>query len=146
MGQVRQVNVVLLSFFVAVLAGCLHLSPVDYCYVSVRLQNDANIDVAWVSIGPEGPNAHKSEFGVLGNRGAGATALVPLCFIKDFPITWEEGDDEAGKGRQTKVDLSGFKGCSSITLSYQGNGVWTAKRGDQPARSTNTVSNVMTNK
>lgn len=142
----RRINVLLLIFLLAVLAGCLRLSPVDYCYVSVRLQNDANVDVAWVSIGPEGPDAHKSEFGVLGNKGAGKTALVPLCFINDFPVTWEEGDDEAGKGRQAKVDLSGLKGCRSITLSYQGNGVWMAKRGDQPSRTSNAVSNVTTNK
>lgn len=131
----------LLIFLSAVVVGCSSLSSVEYCHVSVRLQNDANVDIGWVSIGQD---VHKSDFGVLGGKGARKTALVPVSFMKDFPINWEEENDQVGKGKLTKIDLRHLAGCNYITLTYQGNGVWIAKC-DEPMQTTNTVSSLPSN-
>lgn len=124
------------------LAGCLHFSATDEFYVSVTMRNQSETTITGVAIGPE---KSCSRFGLLGSKGAGATAVVPVCFTSDFLIQWEEGPND--EKHQATVDIKGLVGSNYITLTYQGNGVWVAKKDESPPQATtNATSNVSTNK
>jgi hypothetical protein len=104
-------------------AGCQHLFRGEEFYVSVTMQNQSDVKITGVSIG-SGKSC--SRFGVLGSKGAGKGAVVPVCFRSNFPVQWEEGDNE--KVMRADVDLRNLVGSNYITLIYKGNGVWVAKR------------------
>jgi hypothetical protein len=116
-------------------------------YASVRLQNNADVKVSWVSIGKK---PYKSDFGILGNKGAEMGAVVPICFSKAFPIRWREGSYEHGVDKYCELDLRPLRGNTRLTIYYKGNDVWGARPGDDTTdvavTATNSVSNVTTNK
>jgi len=105
------------------IAGCQHLFRGEEYYVSVTMKNQSDARITGVAIG-SGKSC--SRFGILGSKGAGATAVVPVCFRSNFPVQWEEGDDE--KVMLSEIDLRSLVGSNYITLIYKGNGVWVAKR------------------
>lgn len=107
-------------------AGCLHFSATDEFYVSVTMRNQSDTTITGVAIGPE---KSCSRFGLLGRKGAGATAVVPVCFTSDFLIQWEEGPED--EKHRTTIDISGLVGSNYITILYKGNGVWVASRDEQ---------------
>ncbi len=119
-------NLILVLAFWASVIGCTHLPEARLTYLEVRLENDADVKVSSVAIG-KGDQC--SEFGLLGSKGAGATAVVSVEYIREFPVKWEENCDD--KERQATVDLRKFEGVKNraITLRYKGNGQWEAELG-----------------
>lgn len=112
-------------------AGCRLIPQTNEDYVSVTMQNQSANRITGVSIGA---GESCSRFGLLGSRGAGKGAVVPISFVSNFPIQWEEGADEQKKNAQ--VDLSSLVGSLYITLTYQGNGMWVAKSDEPQAQAT----------
>ena len=106
--------------------GCVTFKPVVN-YASVRLQNNADVKVSWISIGKK---PFKSDFGILGSKGAEKGAVVPVCYSKAFPISWREDSYENGVDKYYELDLSSLKGSQRLTIFYNGNGVWSAMPGD----------------
>jgi len=107
-------------------AGCATSRP-EVNYASVRVQNNADVRVSWISIGKK---PYKSDFGILGNKGAEMGAVVPVSFSKAFPIYWREGSYEHGVDKYYELDLSALKGSHRLTIFYNGNDLWGARSGD----------------
>lgn len=122
---------VLLFLGCLLIAGCLTSKP-DIDYASVRLQNNADVRVSWVTIGKK---PYKSDFGILGSKGADKGAVVPVCYSKTFPISWREGSYEHGIDKYYELDLSALKGSQRLTIFYNGNDVWGARPGDGTSES-----------
>lgn len=118
---------IIFALLMSMLAGCAHQGTLAPSHASVRIQNNANVKVSWVSIGKK---PYKSDFGILGSKGADKGAVVPVSYAKNFPIQWREGPYETGIDRYSEIDLSEMKGISRITIFYQGNGTWEVKAGD----------------
>jgi hypothetical protein len=138
-----KLNLILLLALFGFVIGCTHLPETKVTYLEVRLENSADVKISSVAIG-KGDQC--SDFGLLGSKGAGATAVVPVEFVRDYPVIWEEAFD--GKERQAVIDLRQFEGVKNraITVRYKGNGQWEAELGREIRPSTNAVSNVSTNK
>lgn len=138
-----KVKLILMLALVASGFGCTHLPETMLTYLEVRLENNADVKISSVAIGK---GAQCSDVGLLGSKGAGATAVVPVEFVRDYPVIWEEAFD--GKERQAVIDLRQFEGVKNraITVRYKGNGQWEAELGREIRPSTNAVSNVTTNK
>jgi len=138
-----KLNLILMLALLASFFGCTHLPETMLTYLEVRLENNADVKISSVAIG-KGDEC--SDFGLLGSKGAGATAVVPVEFIRDFSVKWEENFDD--KEREATVDLRQFEGVKNraITVRYKGHGQWEAELGREIRPSTNAVSNVSTNK
>jgi len=117
--------------FLFSVAGCLHTFQREEFYVSVTLRNQSDITITGVAIGA---GKSCSRFGILGNKGAGKGAVVPVYFVSDFPVQWEEGAND--EKHQATVDIKGLVGSNYITLTYQGNGVWVSAKDDPPPQAT----------
>ena len=120
----------IVAFLVSV-AGCRHFVHGEEFYVSVTMQNESAVKITGVAIG-SGKSC--SRFGILGSKGAGKGAVVPVCFTSNFPIQWEEGPDD--QEHNATVDIRKFAGSNYITLTYQGNNVWVAKKDEPPPKTT----------
>ena len=120
----------LMTFFLCVVcitvAGCVTSSH-EVNYASVRLQNNADVKISWVSIGRK---PYKSDFGILGSKGAEKGAVIPVSFSKAVPIYWREGSYEHGVDKYYELDLSALKGSQRLTIFYNGNDAWGARPGD----------------
>ncbi|OGV67895.1 MAG: hypothetical protein A2498_10820 [Lentisphaerae bacterium RIFOXYC12_FULL_60_16] len=92
----------------------------------MRVENTFPVKITSVRMGGAD---HHSDFGVLGSKGAGATAGVPVRFVEEFPIEWEENYD--GIWHHAVVDLRRFKDIENraIILRYKGGGIWEAELG-----------------
>ncbi len=117
----------LYSFLLFLVQGCQHLADATVAYREVWLENTVDVDITSVATGRRGDGC--SEFGVLGSKGAGKVAGVPIRFVSDFLIQWEENFD--GVFHQTVVDLRRFKGVENraIILRYKGNDKWETQLG-----------------
>lgn len=106
--------------------GCRQFYQGEEYYVSVTMINQSDTTITGVSIGS---GRSSSRFGILGRKGAGKGAVVPIRFIPNFAVRWEEGQTD--HKHLATVDISGLAGCNHIILTYQGNGVWAARK-DEP--------------
>ena len=107
--------------------GCAHLPDTIMAYREVWLENTVDVDITSVNLGSRDDKC--SEFGVLGTKGAGKVAGVPVRFSAKFPIEWEENFDNTW--HRAVVDLRRFKDTENraIILRYTGDGKWEALPG-----------------
>lgn len=107
--------------------GCLYFPHSGMVYREVWLENTVDVDITSVNVGSRDDKC--SEFGVLGTKGAGKVAGVPLRFAAKFPIEWEENFDNTW--HHAVVDLRRFKDTENraIILRYTGDGKWEAVAG-----------------
>lgn len=116
----------LLLLIAAVVSGCVSVLQEPSTWVEVWLENEADVKVSSVATGADD---YHSDFGILGSKGAGKTAVVGVRFTATFPIEWEENFD--GKTRRATVDLRSLADVKNraIILAYNGNGRWEARPG-----------------
>ncbi len=117
---------ILLVFMVINLVGCRSLTRGDLTYREVRLENTVAIKITSVRLGDAD---NRSDLGVLGSKGSGATAGVAVRFDSKYPIEWEENFDNTW--HHAVVDLRRFKDTENraIILRYTGDGKWEALPG-----------------
>jgi hypothetical protein len=138
-----KLNLILMLTLFGSVIGCTHLPKTQVTYLEVWLENTSDVKVSFVALGKAD---QCSDFGLLGSKGAKKVAVVPVQFIRDFPVTWEENFDD--NERRAIVDLRQFEGVKNraITVRYKGNGLWETELGREIRPSTNAVSNVSTSK
>jgi len=124
---------IFLAFMVICVFGCRNLNRDDRSYREVRIENTVAVKITSVRIGAAD---HCSDFGILGSKGAGKAAGVPVRFESAFPIEWEEKFNNIW--HRAAVDLRRFKDTENraIILRYTGDGKWEALPGREIPRRT----------
>lgn len=95
-------------------------------YLEVWVENASDVGVSSVMLGAAD---RCSDLGLLGGKGAKKVAVVPVEFVRDFPVTWEEKFGE--RERRASIDLRRFGVVKNraLIVRYRGNGQWDAELG-----------------